>query len=727
MRWFYAFVACLGLAALAAFAAASLAVRPPAEAGSLTPTPTPSPTTTAIAPAVELAIDCDVNAAGVQSTCDVPLDAGSLAVDVVMTSHITPFVELLAFNFKIINHDGVRLTGSSTACQSPGFDCVPDFNQDALPALSWACGPPFPSADFTAGPPEDALLACFNSTGGPLLFANAPVSLARMIYDVTGAGGVGPALLSLDFAAAYDGGFGEIHSCRPMIAVEGACHDATINIVPASGASPTPTATPTTAAGVSPTPTSAGSGSTPSATPSSPFFLAIDCDVAAPGLQDRCVYPISVQQVRVGIVAANNSGDAADVLSNSFHVRADDTSRLVPPVGLDANLNANPDFIESGFAGVWACAPPLPDNDTGAGAPSASVSFLDCLTGGSPDNFSQGLTTIAEVTYDVAQTALPGTIDLSFEASDGGVLEEAQGEVVNCTSDPSLCLPAQIELAGPIVVPVPDGNGANTDTDAGLANLWVCLNGPCAGAGEGRLRVTMEVVGLVTGLGGYSFSTAFDPDVVASLNPCDIVFGPAGAGASRGPVDEVNGSSNADCAPDPGLPAPGSCTLTPILDGLTRFSCLTTGPSPGPDGSFELASIVIVPRTDVSADIAASAGERTVSRVELRNCGLYDTAHQPIGTFDGAGYSPYCRDIAITVRALEADLDRDCDVDLTDTQMIAARYGAGPQGLLYDARFDLEPSIRDLDVDIKDVQKVFGRGGSTCQEPIPTQPPISGG
>ncbi|HXF51246.1 MAG TPA: hypothetical protein VNM43_06160, partial [Dehalococcoidia bacterium] len=40
--------------------------------------------------------------------------------------------------------------------------------------------------------------------------------------------------------------------------------------------------------------------------------------------------------------------------------------------------------------------------------------------------------------------------------------------------------------------------------------------------------------------------------------------------------------------------------------------------------------------------------------------------------------------------------------------------------LLYDPFFDLEPSLKDFDIDIKDVQKVFGRNGSTCQAPIPS-------
>ena len=66
----------------------------------------------------------------------------------------------------------------------------------------------------------------------------------------------------------------------------------------------------------------------------------------------------------------------------------------------------------------------------------------------------------------------------------------------------------------------------------------------------------------------------------------------------------------------------------------------------------------------------------------------------------------------------------DCDVDLTDAQTIAARYGAFFGGLLYSKWLDLEPALHDLDIDIKDIQKVFGRQGSTCQVPVPAQPPL---
>jgi hypothetical protein len=44
--------------------------------------------------------------------------------------------------------------------------------------------------------------------------------------------------------------------------------------------------------------------------------------------------------------------------------------------------------------------------------------------------------------------------------------------------------------------------------------------------------------------------------------------------------------------------------------------------------------------------------------------------------------------------------------------------------MLYSKWYDLEPQSHDLDIDIKDLQKVYGRDGSTCQNPVPAQLPL---
>jgi hypothetical protein len=75
---------------------------------------------------------------------------------------------------------------------------------------------------------------------------------------------------------------------------------------------------------------------------------------------------------------------------------------------------------------------------------------------------------------------------------------------------------------------------------------------------------------------------------------------------------------------------------------------------------------------------------------------------------------------------LEGDINLDCQVDVSDDQGIAFRYGQFFGQLNYNRFYDLEPNIApDFDIDIKDVQTVFGRNGSTCRNPIPAQPPLT--
>ena len=106
------------------------------------------------------------------------------------------------------------------------------------------------------------------------------------------------------------------------------------------------------------------------------------------------------------------------------------------------------------------------------------------------------------------------------------------------------------------------------------------------------------------------------------------------------------------------------------------------------------------------------------------DCELVDVfGHPVIGSVNG-GLTPICRDLAVTVRILEGDLNLDCVVDIQDQQLIAWRYASFFGSTLYSQWYDLEPNLHDLDIDIKDIQKVYGRDGSTCQEPRQPQPPL---
>jgi hypothetical protein len=280
-------------------------------------------------------------------------------------------------------------------------------------------------------------------------------------------------------------------------------------------------------------------------------------------------------------------------------------------------------------------------------------------------------------------------------------------------------------------------------------NLWICepddnaLNDPdCDGPGEGSLHVHEVALNVpaipqadpnYNGLGAYEFSVEYDNFVIQSVNPCDFVFGPAngtegaGAGAARGPVDELDSSSpaNPDCTPDPGAVNNGSCTMSIVLENIIHFGCATLGQNPpGPTGSFVLASLELIPHPDLNNDLFPGNNNGVLTVIKDNGCELVDTLGHPIPGSVNGGLTKLCRDLAVTVRILEGDLDLDCDVDVTDAQAIASHYGAFFGGLLYSKWLDLEPQFHDLDIDIKDVQKVFGRQGSTCQDPIPAQDPL---
>lgn len=323
--------------------------------------------------------------------------------------------------------------------------------------------------------------------------------------------------------------------------------------------------------------------------------------------------------------------------------------------------------------------------------------------------------------------------------------------------------PTNTATSTPTNTPVPGGQvnkkcetiGVTTATPVGLnnnnsipaCNLFLCNPNPlatpavtCSGPNEGDLRVVEFASGVVTdpanpvaGLGAYEFQVEYDNFVIKSVNPCDIVFGDfpqisgVGAGRPRGPVDELASSAiNGDCNPEAGQPGTsnGTCTMSFVLENIIRFGCVTRGQIAGPQGSFALASLDLIPHGDLANDIFPGNNNGVVTIIKDNGCELVDIyGHPVLGSING-GLTPVCGDLAVTVRILEGDLNLDCKVTVADEQAIASRYGGFFGSLLYSKWFDLEPATHDLDIDIKDLQKVFGRDGSTCQNPIPAQLPL---
>lgn len=682
------------------------------------PIPTATPTATST-PAINtaypyLALDCDVDTAGIQLQCDIPANTGLVVVDVVLANAAAPQT-LAALNFDIAHPDHDRLRALTPPCGGAGVDCNPDLDQLSIPQNGWSCGLPLPAPDGSSAPGDQSKLSCYNTEAHATLPAFSLTRIARMRYEIPANAPFGAVTLALNTVNAADEVGVEFLACAPG---PQACYGAAINILEPDG--PFLTATPTTGpAQPTTTPTSAGTGTTPTSMPSAAYFAAIDCDANAPGWQSYCTYPLGTDQIEVGVVLHNDGTiQNLDVFQGVVVV---DGLTSLDPYDEPPDEDGNPDYTEAGMGPAFSCSLLLPNNSVEG---QTIRSEIGCGTLASPaPAVPVGGVQLFTVTYGLAPDAPAGAFQVSL---DDFAFEDVMGQLSGgCPQAPSMvCTPATIELVGPVVAMAPEGNAANTLPSAPAANLWLCGSG-CSGPGEGELVVNVDAYGLAEGLGAYSFTLSYDPATISSVQPCDIVFGVTGAGASRGPVDEADTSAaNPDCSPDPGAGASGACAFSPILESLAHFGCVSAGAAPGPEGDVRLASVLLVPVPILANDLLPVGGNGIVSTVDIASCRLIGSSGSPVPGSNGDGFVERCGDVSLTVRILEGDLDQDCQVDVTDAQMVASRFGSFFGGTAYTKRFDVEPAAHDLDVDIKDVQRILGRDQSTCQEPIPPQQPL---
>src|SRR5581483_10436913 len=186
--------------------------------------------------------------------------------------------------------------------------------------------------------------------------------------------------------------------------------------------------------------------------------------------------------------------------------------------------------------------------------------------------------------------------------------------------------------------------------------------------------------------------------------------------------------------PQPLDPNNGSC----LGDDNTT---MVVGAVCGPKYDDIIAVIHLTPKADLVKRLTPGNDNGAVRSLLDEGCELADIWGHPLSAapdpsgvdalgreiplpgIQPGGQVTKCDDITITVRILEGDMNLDCEVDVTDDQIEASHYGATFGSLLYEPWYDLEPALRDADVDIKDLQKVFGRNGSTCENPVPPQPP----
>lgn len=242
--------------------------------------------------------------------------------------------------------------------------------------------------------------------------------------------------------------------------------------------------------------------------------------------------------------------------------------------------------------------------------------------------------------------------------------------------------------------------------DPPSASLWLCNTGALAcdnkPGGVEELDLNVELTSAVTSpnpnctapppcatqaIGAFEFDLLY-PSKVVSVNPQP--------GALFGSVV---------CGTTPG-------------EGLVHVRCPASGKlSIGQSGPGVLAVLRLRATVDDYTIIIPGQENGITANLVLQSCRLIDTLNKTIK-------SDVCGNAAVIVRYLEGDVEADCEVNVFDQQQVAFRWGARLGHLLYEPRFDFDPSVfPDGDIDAMDLQFVSGRHLSTCTEPVPSQPP----
>ena len=239
-----------------------------------------------------------------------------------------------------------------------------------------------------------------------------------------------------------------------------------------------------------------------------------------------------------------------------------------------------------------------------------------------------------------------------------------------------------------------------------LVNLFLTAQGDkippdtCVGSTDFvELIETLDGPVLTPGqeIGGFSFQVNYDP-----LKVCVEL--------RRGPAAD----QNMECEIEDSITAPA-------LQGIAHMRCVpkskdVTGPNTKEEEGRQIAIIVIRPQPDLYSKLIAGKQNGIVVQLLNKGCKLFD--------LQGFVIPPVsCDDADVTIRFLEADIAADCIVDGFDTQLASFHFGTQKGSLLYLERLDISPPGGDGEIDINDLQFIYGRFGSTCEIPHPSQPP----
>ena len=318
-------------------------------------------------------------------------------------------------------------------------------------------------------------------------------------------------------------------------------------------------------------------------------------------------------------------------------------------------------------------------------------------------------------------TGVVATIDLIVQGIGAG---ETLLLLSNCSATDVLaeevlisrCKSAQLDLNLPTPTAVILGTPAPFPRMAklpALQNVWLTRQGDkipppdcLAGADIGRLSEGLSQATTSPDPNNASFApqiAAFEFEVHYDATKVCVGITSGAAWSAAGAVCLIEDSSS-----------------KPQLEGVARIGCITIGKGLGIDELAPLALIDIYPQPEIYSQAKPNQDNGVVVQINNVDCDLSDEQGHAIPIFS-------CEDVDITFRYLEGDVDADCDVDAFDAAAIAFRWGAEKGSLIYNDFMNLEPSgtQADDDIDVNDLQFVYGRVGSTCDDPHPPQEPVN--
>jgi hypothetical protein len=235
------------------------------------------------------------------------------------------------------------------------------------------------------------------------------------------------------------------------------------------------------------------------------------------------------------------------------------------------------------------------------------------------------------------------------------------------------------------LAPASGARAANPNLSLFPASANLFIGGPAVNIGQ--------IVGVVPGgpgLGSFGVTYTYDPTLVSI-----------------------------DLAPGPLLGSTGrtvSCATSRPFATQSRIACTSTGAQPGATGSGVLVNLTVhqIPGMRLRAD--GNSDKLAVLDTIPQTTSMLDVQAQPLVISRTA-------DVLITVRALQGDVTANCVVDIYDEQAILGRFGVTPGDLLYSTLYDLIPATPDGQINAFDLQFVMARVGSTCDAPVPPEPP----